>query len=345
MVSNTVWFTVKEKKWKVGFFGKFSWTGKEEFWDSDNCTVKFARTLKEKCLVVVRSSQIKYSSFMEKEVKLRYMLGFEISGKPSEPKTEMYIARNNFPNRREGPKNRWVLQLDDKHWIWEWAQEGHDITNSTIYSLYQMIVNELEHPSVDASNIFDAQLDMQDDRLIPVIYQPAVDALKNFVREVHCAKGPINPDGSYVMEVSILFDNERLRQHGVLNSIYEVFRRLRYGRLMDLESLKILVGKDPASDRFIFEGIYSGEAEMNSDSIHGDKTPPPAPEHPIKYYFETPNHPVVFVNTSNHAMAEHDTNDRIWKWEYIPWLNDAPIKLGSKTRREIEQSFNSSLKY
>ncbi len=338
MVSDTVWFTVKEKKWKVGFFGKFSWTGREEFWDSDNCTINFARTVKEECLIVVRSSQIKYSSFMGKDVMLRYMLGFEILGKPSEPKTEKYTARDNFPNRREGPKDRWVFQLDDKHWIWEWAQEGEDITNSTIYRLYQDIVNELEHPSIKGNNILDTPIDLQDDRLIPVVYQPSVDALKNFVREVHCAKGPANSDRSYEMEVSILFNNERLRQHGVLNSIYSLIRRLIYGRVIDLESFRILVGKDLASDRFTFEGIYSNEEGMNADSIHGDKTPPPAPQHPVKYYFANRNHPVVFVNTSNHAMAEHDTNNRIWKWEYIPWLNDAPIKLGSKTRREIEQS-------
>ena len=77
---------------------------------------------------------------------------------------------------------------------------------------------------------------------------------------------------------------------------------------------------------------------MNADSIHGDKTPPPAPEHPIKYYFADRNHPIVFVNTSNHAMAEHDANNRIWKWEYIPWLLDAPIKLGTLTRKEIEEN-------
>ena len=338
MVSKTVWFTVKEKKWKVGYFGKFSWTGREEFWDSDNCTVSLARTLQDKCLVVVRSSQTKYSRFMGKEVMIRYMLGFEILGKPSEPKTEKYTARDNIPSRREGPKDRWVLQLDDKHWIWEWAQEGEDITNSTIYSLYQDVVNELEHPSIMGDNILEAHVEVEDDRVIPVVYQPSVDALKNFVREVHCAKGPANSDGSYEIEVSILFNNERLRQHGVLNSIYALIRRLIYGRVMDLESFKILVGKDPASDRFTFEGIYSNEQGMNADSIHGDKTPPPAPQHPIKYYFENRNHPVIFVNTSNHAMAEHDTNNRIWKWEYIPWLKDAPIKLGSKTRREIEQS-------
>ena len=67
MAANTVWFTVKEKKWQVDYFGKFSWTGKEELWDSDNCTISFARTLNDKCLVVVRSSQTKTSSFMEKK--------------------------------------------------------------------------------------------------------------------------------------------------------------------------------------------------------------------------------------------------------------------------------------
>jgi hypothetical protein len=339
MVSNAFWFTVKEKKWKVGYFGEFSWTGEEQFWDSDNCTISFARTLDDKCLIVVRSSLTKSSSFIEKEVVLQYMLGFEILGKPFEPKAEMYVARNNFPDRREGPKNRWVLQLDDKHWIWEWAQEGADVTNTTIYRLYREIINEFDNPSTTPSNIFDVQVDLRDDKVIPVIYQPSVDALKNFVREVHCANGPINQDGSYEIEISILFNNERLRQHGILNSIYTGIRRLMFGRVMALESFKVLVRKDPTGDKFTFEGIYSNEEGMNADSIHGDKTPPPAPKHPVKYFFVGRNHPVVFVNTSNHAMAEHDTNNKIWKWEYVPWLKDAPIKLGSKTRGEIEQSF------
>jgi hypothetical protein len=344
MVS-TVWFTVKEKKWKVGFFGKFSWTGKEELWDSDNCTINLERTLKDEVLLVVHSSKIVYSRFMEKEVLLRYMLGFEVAAKPSQPKTEMYTARENIPSRKEGPKERWVLQLDEKHWIWQWAVEGEEIADSTIYSLYQQLVDELENHSISGNNIFHVQVESQNDQLIPVVYQPSVDALKNFVREVHCSKGPVNQDGSYEMEVSILFNNERLRQHGFLNSVYTGFRRLFYGRVMDLESFKILIGKDVASDGFIFAGIYSGEEGMNADSIHGDKVPPPAPTHPIKYYFVNRDHPVIFINTSNHAMAERDANNRIWKFEYIPWLNDAPIKLGSKTRKEIEQDFKSPLKF
>jgi hypothetical protein len=111
---------------------------------------------------------------------------------------------------------------------------------------------------------------------------------------------------------------------------------------MDLESFKIHIGKDAKENGFVFEGIYSNNEEMNADSIHGDAPPPPAPKHSVKYYFLNRNHPVVFINTSNHAMAEHDTNEKIWKWEYIPWLTDAPIKHGAMSRTEVEQSLKKS---
>ena len=71
---------------------------------------------------------------------------------------------------------------------------------------------------------------LQDEKVIPVIYQPSVDALKNFVREVHCAKGPTNQDGSYKMEVSILFNNERLRQHGFCEFYLRSHTSLIYGQ-------------------------------------------------------------------------------------------------------------------
>jgi len=335
---NTIWFTVKERKWKVGFFGRFSWTGDEQIWDSDNCTISLAETINGKCLIMVHSNQTTYSDYLQKIVGIRYMLGFEISVVPSEPKTEIYTARSNIPQRCEGPKKRWVVQLDDKHWIWEWVQEGKDITSSTVYQLYRQIRDELERPTIAKDGLFKVQVGVSTVELVPVIYQPSVDVLKNYVREIHCAKEQPSQDGSYTLEVSILFNNERLRQHGFLNSVYQVFRRLIYGRVMDLESFKIHVAKDPVDVRLVFEGIYSGNADLNADLIHFDKAPPTPPKRPVRYYFMNRNHPVVFINTSNHAMAEHDTNKRIWKWEYIPWLTDAPIKFGSLTRKELEAS-------
>jgi len=113
---------------------------------------------------------------------------------------------------------------------------------------------------------------------------------------------------------------------------------------MDIESFKIHVGTNPENNRFTFEGIYSNDAGMNEDSIHGDKDKP-IPKRPVKYYFaQRHKHPVVFVNTANHAMAEHDNNDRIWKLEYIPWLQNAPVKFGSKNRAEVEKTCKSSVR-
>lgn len=92
--------------------------------------------------------------------------------------------------------------------------------------------------------------------------------------------------------------------------------------------------------KFIFENIYSDNNQLVEDSIHGDKTPPPAPLRRVEYFFMNGNHPVVFVNNANHALAGHDANRRIWKWEYIPWLKEAaPIIFGNKTREEINNEF------
>jgi hypothetical protein len=158
VISSNVWFTVKEKKWKVGFFGKFSWTGKEELWDSDNCTINIARTVKDKCLIVVRSNQLKYSSFMGKKFCLGicWALGFQENPLSLQKNS---ILLDNIPERREGPKERWVIQLDGKHWIWQWAQEGEEITNSVVHGLYWDIVNELEHSSITGDNVIKTQID------------------------------------------------------------------------------------------------------------------------------------------------------------------------------------------
>ena len=53
----------------------------------------------------------------------------------------------------------------------------------------------------------------------------------------------------------------------------------------------------------------------------------------------TPKYPIVFINTSNYAMAEHDTNCRLWKWEYVAWEKNSPIVYGEKSRQEIDRSF------
>ena len=59
----------------------------------------------------------------------------------------------------------------------------------------------------------------------------------------------------------------------------------------------------------------------------------------IKYYFNNENHPIVFINTANHAMSCHDTNHRLWKWEYIPWEIDSAIVYDEKSRDKVDRFF------
>jgi hypothetical protein len=42
-------------------------------------------------------------------------------------------------------------------------------------------------------------------------------------------------------------------------------------------------------------------------------------------------------------MAEFDANYSIWKWEYIPWLNNAPVELGYKNRNHIEAEIEENI--
>ncbi|MCL4436827.1 MAG: hypothetical protein M1387_08965 [Thaumarchaeota archaeon] len=337
MIDN-LWFSLKEEKWKVGWTGEFYWTSDEEISDWLGCALSLVRSPKDnKPVIVVRRIEVRSSSYIGRDVAIRLVLAFKLKTPPSEPVLDPAYAAKEDPskNKRGDPKARWVLQLDEHHWVWQWVEEGKQIQDSTVYSLYKMIKDELANPTAIGDNIFDVECDSPTDRVIPVIYQPAVDCLKNFVREVHCANGSVDSNGRSEVEVSLIFENERLRKHGLLNTMYEAVRFILHRRTMDLESFKIHVDKDNDGNTSTFENIYSGPYKINDDDVHGDKFPP-IPKHKIRNYFGNQTHPVIFVNTSNHAMAEMDNNGRMWKWEYVPWLDKAPVKLGAMTRKEIE---------
>ena len=174
-----------------------------------------------------------------------------------------------------------------------------------------------------------------DERIIPAIYQPAIDSWKNFLREVHC-----HQHGANELEVTLLFNNEELRKHALANRLYEWLRSVLWKRTIDVETFRIIMDKR-VPENFRFEGIYSGESDIQEDDVHGAKPylNENVPAHKIKYYFSNERHPIVFINTSNHAMSEHDTNHQLWKWEYTGWEKDTSIVTGKKSRKQIERSF------
>jgi hypothetical protein len=128
------------------------------------------------------------------------------------------------------------------------------------------------------------------------------------VREIHCFK-TFN-DCNATFEVSILFNNEQLRRHKILNIFYEKFRLFFYSRVIDIESFRIYLSI-ARNDKpyFAFENIYSGNHRILEDAIHEDKTSTPHMRREISNYFVDVFHPIVFINTSNHAMAEKDNNE------------------------------------
>jgi hypothetical protein len=390
---NLVWFSHLEKEFQVADIGLkkvFQWKENEprKMWDWDNCTVNRAKVLSNgKVRLVIRSKTNRNSDYMGRiPVELRYMLGIDITS-VCEPYSEPYelasSKRKKLPlSAKKRSHERWVCKLDEKYWIWQWAKEGVDIKSSQVYLLYEDIKSFLQeaHSAKNSysdstrsgnNGIFKIYLDERVDEIIPVIYQPAIDSLNNFVREVHCAK-IVGDDSSVSVEVSLLFNNEELRRHKYLNRIYSKIRLVLYGRTRDIETFKIHLvrNKDDKSQNstihdnvmneedsiqsenknnnknskrnrnnyFVFEGIYSGQYNIEYDTIHLDK--PPAQKRSIQYYFLDYCHPIIFINTANHAMSEHDNNHDLWKWEYVPWVKKAPIKLGLKSRKDMDLQFS-----
>ena len=358
--NNEFWFSHIVNKYEIKeidtFKKKVKRTDEQIRLDWDKCTLEvIGRLPNDKLRIVLRSKSTKNSGYMGKDVTIRYMMGIDISN-ISLPKIEPYNlsednskVRENFDKEKTQPKNnqRVVFRLDEQYWIWDWIDESEDIGKTDIHKIYEYILSEINSAKMFEKGLFHMKLEDEeiDEKRIkmsnihPIIYQPAIDSLKNFIRQVHCAKIDSN-----TLEITIIFNNEHLRQHHILNEFYEGIRNLIYHRTEDIETFRIYndnTSKDTDKNQFIFENIYSGDFDIQHDDVHGD--PRIAPHREIKYMTDRYNNPIIFINTSNHAMAESDNNHELWKWEYIPFLKDSSIEFGTKSREEIDQGFNSEM--
>ena len=336
-----IWFSHLENKYdaELKLFQRksFHWTEKSQIWDWDNCRVTWVSRSERELRVVIRSSKMVISEFRKKEVHVNYMLGFDVNIDEIEyPRLDEYREPiQNIGDKKYGRlRQRWVIKMNKDYYIWQWIpkEKNPSLENSEVYKIYKDIIKSLEKPTpYNQNNIFRVENIPKDRRIIPVIYQAAIDSWKNFVREVHTHM--INENE---FEVTLLFENEHLRKHGQLDLLYRIYRRLRYGRVTDIESFRIILDKDKPV-KLQFEGIFSGKYGVEYDNIHGDKPiNGKVPLHDIKYYFNDQMHPIIFINTANHAMSFHDTNHRIWKWEYIPWEKDSAIINGQKSRSQVD---------
>jgi hypothetical protein len=332
------WFSQEEPNWNsiIRDGRKVFEQNGYKILDWQNCSVSAFSTDSGKVKVNVRRRNIQYSMYMKRNIEIKFLYGFDISS-IEEPVIEKY-DQSSWRND-DGQEFRWVIHLKkegNQHQdrrdcsIWQWVSQG-DIRQSDIFRLFRDI--EMKLKSSKCINLDDVDDDTEvNDQVIPVIVQPSTDGWKNFVRQVHSAKL-----ADFEEEFTVIFNDEHLRKHGFLESFYRFLRPFLYGRLTDLESFRVIVEGNAAS-YFVFPGIYSGKSDITEDSVHGDRGRflRKAPRRRVKYHYSNRMHPIVFMNTANHAMAEEDNNTTLWKWEFVPWEADSPIVYGKKSRKQIE---------
>lgn len=165
----------------------------------------------------------------------------------------------------------------------------------------------------------------------------------NFARQIHCLESRKDQNK---LEVSIVFNDEVLRANRLLGWIYKTIRRIRDCRvvLTDIETFKIIIDNNGLPTDYIFEGIYSGTDSVKNDSTHKDKKSPfsnDVRKHTIELFLESVNRPIVFVNTSNHALGERDNNQDLWKYEFVVDDKGCLATSGSKSRLGLDSEFTS----
>lgn len=354
-----LWFTHVEHIWKAelnNWKPDFRWTDKLEKWTWDNCFFCAQKVSKYKIRITVRSIgqvKLRVSKDIDEEAKVTFSYNFDISS-AAKPEIEENFTIPDNPHQKitkRFGKRRVIKLIKDNEQdpdkkvceIWEWVSDSTN--NSEVERIYDKLQQTIRKPYCDDKPLIEkltnAQPITDESRLevLPIIYQPAIDTTKNFLRQVHIHKKKDN-----LFEITLVFNNEQLRQNKIFHGIYEDLRRVIYGRTKDVESFHIVL-EDTIPKKFMFEGIYSDDKDIRSDTTHGDKKSWwnfwRVPRRPIKFYYTATRFPKIYVNTSNHALAEHDNNRNLWKWEYVTWGKDLPIGVGTKSREEVD----SELRY
>jgi hypothetical protein len=331
----------------------FSYTGSSRKdlkpWHWKNCKISFEKNLDNSITFMVKRTKI---IFLDDNTKLRWDKKQKTAGSKLNKYTLHYVIHFNvqiplLPNmiheekieeQRHGKKasgekkDCWVLNLDNQHKIWKRKDEDNEARNNMMKILESIKIKQKSQQisPVDVSkrgvkaNIMNIQV---------VVYHPARDLwgehIRNYIQEIHIKR--LVTENKIL--VTIVYNDERLREHAWLDWIYRRFRKLRHGRTFDVESFCIVPDKKAYPKEFDFPDIYSRDNKLEKDNIHLTKCGVT-----IKHYFgNNPLLPIVFINTSNHAMAEMDKNCNKWKIEYRIWEQQCPVYVGTNTRCEIEK--------
>ena len=179
-------------------------------------------------------------------------------------------------------------------------------------------------------------------QFFPIISQPRWDTYDNGLYAVYFGNRNYTDFECYTQEVTLVFNNEYYPKNSLINRLYAWFRKLWYGRHVDIETfiLHVVRGELVGCS---FPNIYSGSSTWE-ETVHGDSTKP-FPIHSVERYFcgEVKN-PMVFVNTWNHALAMWDTNrldieDKVLFYIYEGLFKN--VKTGFLSREQVEKKYKN----
>jgi hypothetical protein len=329
----------------------FSYTGSNHKtrrpWHWKNCTISFEKISKNTIRFIVRR---KKNIYLPENTKLRwdqkyesnsslssytlnYIIHFDVQiiSLPNMINDEEIAEQLNDEPEYGQKKDSWVINLDSHHKIWQWKNNDYNTKNVMITILDS--INKMQNDEyLSLTKVKQRIEDYKITKILPVVYHPTRDLRegRNYIQEIHLHKSKTN--NNKIM-ITIVYNDEQLRENKWLDLLYRGVRKLRHGRTFDVETFNIILDENEKPTNFDFPNIYSGlNNKLEKDSIHYN-----ACNLAIRYYFNQNQFlPILFINTSNHAMAELDNNCNKWKIEYRLWEEECPIYIGTNSRCEIE---------
>jgi hypothetical protein len=325
----------------------FSYLGGKypKHWQWKNCLISFEKVSNEKIRFFIRRSKtiplpnntkLRWDQKQENPPSkinnslLYYIIHFDVSiSNLPESIVEDKIPELLTEKKYRDYKDSWILYLDNDHRIWAWKETVKD-TKIIMTKILDSINKKRNAPPTWSNEV--NRISNINKNILPVVYHPSKDYkyARNYIQEIHLNRSISDKK----ILVTIVYNDEQLRKNKLVDGLYRIVRKLIHGRTFDVESFGIKVDENGDPRRFNFPDIYSGnDNNIENDNIHIDKS-----DVDIQFYF---NHdismPILFVNTSNHAMAEKDNNSDKWKIEFRLWEEQCPIYLGENTRCEIER--------
>ncbi|MBM9577924.1 hypothetical protein JWG45_12275 [Leptospira sp. 201903070] len=154
---------------------------------------------------------------------------------------------------------------------------------------------------------------------LPIFVQPRKDIDDgNSLEVVYCSARETS-SGKRI-ELSLVFRDER-HPSPWKDFIYRIYRKFRYGRSKDIESLRVQFSQKGEWSAIHLKNVYSGDQTFDTDPVkHLDSILKPDLMKLEK------KRPILYVNTWNHMFSETDQNPTLEK----KTLSDFEIRFGAR---------------